>query len=235
MDGCPLVSLMQIEYILINWCQKSRGQSLANPASWLFIVSVCLFLWNSFCFVFSLSVTFYSTHVEIMSYQLLIKQFFSINFFSIKYPSIYLTIWLFHTCILMSTGSLGSAWASPSCWMAEPPVHFRTTHRGKQALELTYTATDNLEFPLDLTCMFLDVGRKLKNPERQTKGEHFNSTQNDPIPGVKPTTSLLWGSSPHLLSGWKWSQQPSRLCLKWEQPKHPWNIQGLHSVSEISK
>ena len=39
-------------------------------------------------------------------------------------------------------------------------------HRDKQSPTLTLTPKDNLESPINLTCMFLDGGRKPEDPER---------------------------------------------------------------------
>lgn len=39
-------------------------------------------------------------------------------------------------------------------------------HREKQPFAITFPLTDNLESPGDLTCMFLDWGRRPQNPER---------------------------------------------------------------------
>ena len=40
------------------------------------------------------------------------------------------------------------------------------SHRDKQPCTLTLTTKDSLETPINLTCMFLDGGRKPENPER---------------------------------------------------------------------
>ena len=49
------------------------------------------------------------------------------------------------------------------------PVHHRATQRQtRHTTTHTFTLTpkDNLETPIDLTCMFLDGGRKPEYPER---------------------------------------------------------------------
>ena len=40
------------------------------------------------------------------------------------------------------------------------------THKDKQPHTLTFTPKGNLECPINLTCRFLDCGRKPENPER---------------------------------------------------------------------
>ena len=45
------------------------------------------------------------------------------------------------------------------------PVHHRPTER-QTTVQLTFTPTDNLDSPINLTCMCLDGGRKPEYPER---------------------------------------------------------------------
>jgi len=51
---------------------------------------------------------------------------------------------------------------------------------------LTLTPKDNLETPVNLTCMFLDGGRKPENPERT----HRLHTER-PQAGIEPGTLSL--------------------------------------------
>jgi len=50
--------------------------------------------------------------------------------------------------------------------MDRSPVHHRATQRQTHTHTLTLTARDNLQTPINLTCMFLDSGRKPEYPER---------------------------------------------------------------------
>lgn len=57
-------------------------------------------------------------------------------------------------------------------------------HRDKQPFALLFAAMDNLEFPTDLMCMFLDCERKPENPART----HADmQTLQIKVPGIKPT------------------------------------------------
>ena len=63
------------------------------------------------------------------------------------------------------------------------PVHQRATQRQSiQPSTLTLTPRNNLESPINLTCMFLGGGRKLEyhRKPKHTWGEHTNSTQKGP-------------------------------------------------------
>lgn len=50
------------------------------------------------------------------------------------------------------------------------------------AYTLEVTWKDNLEWPMDLTCMFLDCRRKPQYPD----GTHAHSAQNGPAPAGFP-------------------------------------------------
>ena len=74
--------------------------------------------------------------------------------------------------VLSSLGSRGSAGAYPSRLRAKgrgTPWTGRQSitgpHADKQPLTPTFTPTGNLEPPINLTCMFLDCGRKPEYPE----------------------------------------------------------------------
>ena len=61
----------------------------------------------------------------------------------------------------------------------------------------THAPKDNLESPINLTCMFLDSGRKLEYPERTHaytgRTCELHTERPLPQPGVEPGTLLLWG------------------------------------------
>ena len=59
--------------------------------------------------------------------------------------------------------------------------------RDKQPHMLILTPKDNLESPINLTCMFLDGGRKPEYPER------CKLHTERPQVGIEPGTLLLWG------------------------------------------
>jgi len=90
-------------------------------------------------------------------------------------------------------------------------------HRDKQPHTLTLTLKDNLESPINLTCMFLDGGRKPEYPERTLAytGRTCKLHTERPQPGVEPGTFLLWGDGanhhttvqPHLSHSHKLNQQ----------------------------
>ena len=65
-------------------------------------------------------------------------------------------------------------------------------HRDKQPHTLTPKV--NLETPINLTCIFLDDGRKLEYPERYT-GRTCKLHTERPQLGVEPGTLSLWGNS----------------------------------------
>ena len=70
------------------------------------------------------------------------------------------------------------------------PVH----HRDTQPHTLTLTPKDNfLETPINLTCMFLDSGRKPEYPERTHAytGRTCKLHTERPQPGVEPGTLSL--------------------------------------------
>jgi len=52
--------------------------------------------------------------------------------------------------------------------------------RDTQPRTLTHTSGDNLEAPINLTCMFLDGGRKPECLERTHTYKHANTTQKGP-------------------------------------------------------
>jgi len=66
-------------------------------------------------------------------------------------------------------------------------------HRDKQPHTLTLTPKDNLESPVNLTCMFLDGGRKPEYPERTHAytGRTCKLHTERPQPGVEPGTLFL--------------------------------------------
>ncbi|KAF7646958.1 hypothetical protein LDENG_00179600, partial [Lucifuga dentata] len=57
----------------------------------------------------------------------------------------------------------------------------------------SFTPTGNLEFPIHLTCMSLEVGgsRSTRRDPMRTRGEHANSTQKGPAPASNQTHDLL--------------------------------------------
>ena len=67
--------------------------------------------------------------------------------------------------------------------------------RDKQPHTITLTPWDNLESPVNLTCMFLDGGRKPEYPERTHAytGRTCKLHTERPQVGVEPGTLSLWG------------------------------------------
>ena len=77
------------------------------------------------------------------------------------------------------------------------PVHHRATQRQtRQTTTDTFTITRAiLESPINLTCMFLDGGRKPEYPERTHtyKGRTCKLHTEKPRLEIEPGTLLLWG------------------------------------------
>jgi len=73
------------------------------------------------------------------------------------------------------------------------PVHHRATQRQTTTHTLTLTPKDNLESPINLTCMFLDSGRKLDYPERTHTytGRTCKLHTERPQAGIEPGTLSL--------------------------------------------
>jgi len=65
-------------------------------------------------------------------------------------------------------------------------------HRATQRQTTTLTPRDNIESPINLTCMFLDSGRKLEYPERT----HAYTGRTCKLPTEQPQL----GSEPGALS-----------------------------------
>ena len=107
--------------------------------------------------------------------------------FKSNHPSI------FCTCLIRRSGR-GGAGAYPSChWVTldRSLVHHRATQR--QTTTDTLTPKDNLESPVNLTCMLLDSGRKPENPERTHAytGRTCRLHTERPQVGVEPGTLSL--------------------------------------------
>ena len=104
-------------------------------------------------------------------------------YFSCRPCAFVMTCWLLHSCVGLNRNSLFFVYLT--IWFAgglEPipavigrkagrtldrsPVHHRATQRQKTTHTLTLTPRDNSETPINLTCMFLDGGRKPEYPER---------------------------------------------------------------------
>jgi len=107
----------------------------------------------------------------------------------------------FHPFFKPAIGS-GGAGAYPSCHWARGGVHpgqLASPSQGHietnetQPCTLTLTPKDNLESPINLTCMFLDGGRKLEYPERTHAytGRTCKLHTERPQVGVKPGTLSL--------------------------------------------
>lgn len=78
---------------------------------------------------------------------------------------------IFCNRLFLSSGVTGVTSSHRAAWMSRQPI--AGPHRIRQPF--TLTPTDNLEFPNSLTCMFLDCGMKVENPERTHKDRHRNN------------------------------------------------------------
>ena len=114
---------------------------------------------------------------------------------------------IFYTCLIKLSGR-GGAGAYPTGHRVRGAVHpgqvaspsHRGPHRDKRDTQ-PHTGSHSLlrtilESPINLTCMFLDSGRKPEYPERTHAytGRTCEHTER-PQEGLEPGTFLLWGDS----------------------------------------
>lgn len=98
------------------------------------------------------------------------------------------------------------SWGEKAAIQAEPIASSWQGQMQRQRFIRTHTPTSNSEFPVDLTCMFLDCERKLKFQERtyaDTLRTCKNTHRKSPALGIEPKT-LLCGSwwSCYCASNW---------------------------------